>query len=271
MADGLKYDDLPDQVRKDIEAQYPGREEREPGRMPDGTPDWNDPRNWMTEEEMDELGITDSTPRSVWEPMVQRLPARKLPVPIQQRDVKGPRMMLGGPMDAERGTRSMNEWVDETEMTRTINKEREDYYREQKGLSPIPEMDLPDDPNNRRVELEEQLYGQTENLTRLQYAEQTGHWSVYNKRPPVNEEVLRDGATNIFDAALMLAMPTEADPTGSEEPNTEDQGASQIDKMVPNYKPGNRESENVEDRREFATMKAKPLEPLKTDTKRKGP
>lgn len=92
------YDDLPSSVKKEIEADYPEPkkkvEERAPGKEPaKNIPDPRDPKNWMTFEEMDALGIDPNDLTGKWmdHPGWQALPPRSFPVPQVPRDVTGPK------------------------------------------------------------------------------------------------------------------------------------------------------------------------------------
>lgn len=279
---GLKYDDLPEKIKKEIEAMYPGPEN------PDRKPKDHRPTQYESAEEWFNRGGLERTlgdwgwesyaedPQASIEngflaEQFEREMGRRPKTAQETIDwfMESEPSLSGGKKKFD-DLPGNNELIDAMRMMRyleTPNKENlEKLFNSIKPGRVQDDRMMLGGPVNTLDNMIEQVYAtnHSETMTRREFQDYSGYWGFSNKKPPVNEEVLRGGETNILDAALKLAMPTENDPVGGEEPDTPgDDGASAIDKMVPNYKPGNRESANVEDRREFMTMSAKPLEPLK--------
>ena len=95
---GMRYDDLPGNVRREIELEFPAPDKPEtvmPGRIaPDGVPDTNDPKNWMTMEEMQMLGIDPNDLTGKWKsnPGLQKLTPREFPLKQQPQNMIGPKL-----------------------------------------------------------------------------------------------------------------------------------------------------------------------------------
>lgn len=92
------YDDLAPDVKKSIKADYPEPKvkavDKAPGKEKAPTiPNPKDPKNWMTQEEMDFLKIdpNDLSGKFLDHPGFQALPPRTYPQPQIPRDVTGPK------------------------------------------------------------------------------------------------------------------------------------------------------------------------------------
>jgi hypothetical protein len=109
MADGaLRYEDLSPETRAALEALFsaPKVQEKQPGKEQNTGINPNDPKQHLTQEEMEALGVDPKDLSGKWQnlPGVKELPPRALPVPQVPRDTFGPRMSLGGPkMDQDTG------------------------------------------------------------------------------------------------------------------------------------------------------------------------
>lgn len=102
MADGaLRYEDLSPETRAALEALFsaPKVQEKQPGKEQNTGINPNDPKQHLTQEEMEALGVDPKDLSGKWQnlPGVKELPPRALPVPQVPRDTFGPRMSLGGP------------------------------------------------------------------------------------------------------------------------------------------------------------------------------